>query len=429
MKYRNPWPGAIGRIAGALAALVVIGYLLGHMAAVVLAGALVYSGWQIRNLILLDKWLRQPSPNSVPRGNGLWGAIFDNLYRIQRRHRLRRRRLANLLQRFKESSNAMPDAVVVLQGTGEMQWWNEAARHLLGLRWPSDEGQRIDHLLRHPDFDAFWRDDRGREAVTVPSPVHPEMQLEVRLVPYGAGQRLLIARDITRILRLERTRRDFVANVSHELRTPLTVIRGVAEMAGDYPDISSEEQTRANHLILEQSERMQRLVEDLLLLSRLESEGKDVAPEWVALPALIEQIVREARTLGEHVINLHVPPGACLLGNAAELRSAFSNLVFNAVKYTPSPGKIQVSWYEDGDFGCFRVKDNGPGIPSEHLPRLTERFYRVDSGRSARTGGSGLGLAIVKHVLQRHDAELDIHSKRGEGSEFICRFPVRRVRG
>ncbi|HKJ94280.1 MAG TPA: phosphate regulon sensor histidine kinase PhoR [Gammaproteobacteria bacterium] len=427
MLVRNPWPSALSRLALLLAAAAVVGLVSGHMALCLLIALAFYTGVQARNLVRMERWLRHARRLRPPQSQGLWGTIFDNLYRLQRRHRQRRQRLAELLRRFKESANAMPDATVVLRGHGEMLWWNTMATRYLGLRWPQDQGQRIANLFRHPQFNDFLAQGDWRDSVKVPSPVLEKTVLEVRIVPYGIDQQLLLARDVTRLHRLETMRRDFVANITHELRTPLTVIRGLAETLAD--DEQGPELERPLALIQQQTQRMGRLIDDLLLLSRLETGEQAMASNPVDVRALVEAVVDEGRAVsdGRHRLSCEVDESVPLQGDEGALRSAFSNLVVNAVKYTPTGGSIDVRWFRAEGVACLSVTDTGEGIPAHHIPRLTERFYRVDSGRTASRGGTGLGLAIVKHVMTRHGGELQIFSVLGEGSRFECRFPLERA--
>lgn len=432
IRPRSPWPAALARLAGAMLLFGLLGIVTGEVLLCLFLGTLGYLGWNLVNQIRLERWLREGRKLEPPVSSGLWGEIFNGINRLQKRQRMRRRKLSQILQGVRETINAMPDGAVILRENGEIQWWNEAARNLLGLRWPQDEGQRIANLFRHPVFSAFIRHDHvTARSVNAPSPVNENLMLEIRVIPYGRNQRLLLVRDITRLHRLERTRRDFVANISHELRTPLTVIHGVAETLNDTLAKQAPQVSRPLELIEEQTLRMQRLVEDLLMLSRLETAQKPVQRNPVDVCRMLNILVEEARTLGRsrhgraHTLELDCAEGLGLLGEESELRSAFSNLVFNAVKHTPDGGTIRVEWAAVPAGGAwFRVVDSGQGISAHHIPRLTERFYRVDGGRSSQTGGTGLGLAIVKHVLGRYRATLDIRSELGCGSTFSCLFPA-----
>ena len=431
MNAVNPWPAAIARLATVLAIFGVLGWLVGYAGLGLFAGTFLYLLWHLHNMARLDGWLRAGIQVKPPESRGVWGEIFNGIYRRQRQHRQRRQYLANLLSRGRESINAMPDAAVVLGTHGEIQWWNGPAKEMLGLRWPQDRGQRLDNLLRNPEFSGFLAGKLpGRESITVSSPVDRSRIVEVRLAPYQDGQRLLLGRDVTRLNRLERMRRDFVANISHELRTPLTVIQGLAETLTDDQRPSDEEWRQSMDMILQQADRIRRLVDDLLLLSRLETDSKPAKATVVDVPRLLERLVQEARAVSgaaRHEIVVDAQAGLCLRGEEGELRSAFSNLIFNAVKYTPAGGRIGVRWWSDDAGAHFSVTDTGDGIPPHHLSRLTERFYRVDAGRSSGSGGVGLGLAIVKHVLSRHHSRLAISSRVGEGSTFACGFPADEV--
>lgn len=429
MRVDNPWIDTIISFSAYMATAAVVGVATGHLFLSLWLAALIYLAWYMRYLLQLDRWLQRGGGKRPPEAPGIWGAVFDNLYRSQKLHRVRRRRLADLLGRFKESANAMPDAVAILGAHDALEWWNEMATRSLGLRWPQDAGQRIDNLFRHPQFRAFLEDDGGKESITLPSPVQMGTLLEIRVVPYGEGQRLLLARDITRLHRLELMRRDFVANVSHELRTPLTVILGVAETLADSELGEDPEYSHAVKLLQEQTQRMRRLVDDFLLLSRLETAGAPQRQETVDVTRLLASLRDEAEALsgGRHEITLDADERLSLQGDESELRSAFSNIIVNAVKYSPDGGRISIRWARRNGGACMEVSDTGIGIGAKHLPRLTERFYRVDSGRSARTGGTGLGLAIVKHVLNRHQATLEIDSTPSVGSTFRCAFPASRL--
>ncbi|MCS4505746.1 Phosphate regulon sensor protein PhoR [wastewater metagenome] len=430
MMPRNPWPEAWLQVALMVAGALVVGALAGRPWMVLALVLLAWIAWQGRMLMRLERWVRQGRRVHPPRLEGVWAHIAELLFRRQRAQVRRRRRLVSLLHRFKASSDALPDAAVVLRAGGEMEWWNPQAARYLGLRWPLDQGQRVANLLRHPDFAEFLANGQTHEAVKIPSPVDEELTLEIRIVPYGEDRRLLLARDVTRVHRLEVIRRDFVANITHELRTPLTVIQGLSETLAEFGG-EPEEISRSLELIDQQTRRMGRLIDDLLLLSRLETADRPREPRQVDVAAMLEGVVEEARALsdGRHVIHLTADPALVVEGDEGELRSAFSNLVVNAVKYTPEGGHIDVRWQEGAGGAGLCVADTGPGIPAHHVPRLTERFYRVDGGRSQASGGTGLGLAIVKHVLSRHGARLDIQSRVGEGSTFCCLFPVyRRVR-
>jgi len=433
MLTTSPWPGFLLRFGLGSAAVLLVGLISGHLLAVLLVATLAVLVYHGRQVMRLERWLRHGRRLRPPNAEGLWGSLYDSLYRLQRRHRQRRLRLARLLRRFRESANAMPDGTVVLRDTGEMQWWNGVAGRYLGLQWPRDQGQRVANLLRHPDFAEYLQRGEWQTAVKVPSPVDARRVLEVRVVPYGEDQQLLLAREVTRLHRLETMRRDFVGNITHELRTPLTVLRGMSEQLSDLESPTADDLRRPLQLMDQQIERMGRLVDDLLLLSRLETAAPDADREPVDVPALLEGLLDEARTLseGRHTLSLEADDSLLVEGDESELRSAFSNLFTNALKYTDPSGRIDVRWFVAGGAACLTVADTGRGIPAHHLPRLTERFYRVDGGRATSNGGTGLGLAIVKHVLSRHDAHLEVTSEVGVGSTFSCVFTryLRRTEG
>ncbi len=402
-----------------------VGWLLGAPLGVFTLALAGYFGWYIYNLYRLERWYERRKKTEPPNAPGIWGEAFEHIYQLQRRSRQRKKRLASILSRFKESTAAMPDATVVLTEDNHIEWFNKAAKRYLGLQSKQDVGQRIDNLIRHSRFSEFLACGDFSEPLEMASSLDDQRYFAFRIVPYGNHQKLLVVRDITRIKRLERMRSDFVANVSHELRTPLTVVSGYLEnMAADDSGLATQ-WGKCLQQMQGQTQRMTRLVEDLLMLSRLEDEDRTVVRDPVAVPALLASLVEDARVFSgerEHRISLECEDNLWLRGSEKELTSAFSNLLFNAVEYTPTQGRIAVRWYRDGDKACFEVQDDGIGIPIRHLHRLTERFYRVDAGRSREHGGTGLGLAIVKHVLDRHEAWLGIESQPGKGSVFRCVF-------
>jgi two-component system phosphate regulon sensor histidine kinase PhoR len=407
---------------------VIGGLVFRHTFAWLFASTLVYLIWHLGNLYRLDNWLRRGRQFATPASLGVWGELFNHFYRLRRRDRERKRRIAYLLREFRNSTSAMPDAVVVVDALWEIIWFNDAASRLLGLRAGQDLGRRIGNLIRHPDFVGYLRHGDFEEPVDIPAPAAPGVRIALRIVPYGSDQRLLLARDVTRLYRLEEMRRDFVANASHELRSPLTVVSGYldamradARLEGDWGAPLAEME--------HQMQRMSDIIKDLLELSRLETEAREAPFAPVDVPALLQRIQRESQALGYGPRDVAIEIGEPLwiLGAESELYSAFSNLVFNAMRYTPDSGKVRISWMLDGEGAALSVSDTGVGIAPEHLPRLTERFYRVDRSRSRDSGGTGLGLAIVKHVLQRHAGELSVESEPGKGSVFTCHFPAERV--
>ena len=417
---------ALGLFAGWLADRIFLGLFL---------ALALYVLWSHCQLYRLLRWLNQASNQELepPESYGVWGEIFDSIYRIQNRHRRSKRRLANVIGRIQKSTAALNDGVIMADARGGLEWWNRAAGELLGLHMPDDQGQLLTNLVRNTKLAHYMADSADREPIKIDSPVHEGRQLQIAITVYGQGNRLLLVRDVSRLHQLEIMRTDFVANVSHELRTPLTVICGYLETLGDATAMSQEVPpvfNRALNRMQEQAERMQRLIEDLLLLSRLEATEPERACQIVALKPLLAGIVADARALSgekQHQIRLECGDDCALLGEPMELRSAFSNLVYNAVRYTPASGEVVVKWWQNEKGGCLMVQDNGVGIDPVHIPRLTERFYRVDKSRSQMTGGTGLGLAIVKHALLRHDGRISINSHPGKGSQFICHFPLSRI--
>ncbi|HHC72163.1 MAG TPA: phosphate regulon sensor histidine kinase PhoR [Thiotrichales bacterium] len=426
----GPWRRETWRLAGVLAGSLFAGILVGQPVWGLLLGVGAYFGWHLWNVALLDAWLRgERSGRQMPDPGGIWGEVFLRIRALQKRNRKRKKKLTRMLERFRLSTNAIPDPTVVLDGANRIEWWNQAAAELLDLSHPHDVGQKITNLIRYPDFVAWLDGEHFDQPLEIPAPVDSRVTLSIRVVPYAKNQRLLVAQDVSRIRLVEQMRRDFIANVSHELRTPLTVIQGYLESLIDADDECSRRWQRELHNMEQQSARMATLVSDLLLLSRLETEGQATDHSPVDVPALLQMLLEDLQALsqGRHHISLEADRDLWLLGDREELRSAFSNLAYNAVHYTPEGGQIRLSWHADAEGAYFEVEDTGIGIDAPHIPRLTERFYRVDVGRSREIGGTGLGLAIVKHVLVRHRGELWISSEPGKGSRFTCAFPPSRI--
>lgn len=426
------WVMEITRLGVLGAVAVVIGLLIGQLSWSLTAAAAVALAFHLVQLYRLHRWIvNDEDRNNPPDAGGVWGELIDVLYRFGKRHRKRKERLARLLERFNEFTGAMPDANVVIGPQDDIRWMNDAAVTLLGLDQPADLGQRITNLIRHPEFVQFLRRGNYAEALEVPAPRREDVRLSVRVVPFGNNERLIAARDVSHFFRTERMRRDFVANVSHELRTPLTVLAGYLETYIDMADEMPPPLRPSLEHMRGQTARMQQIVDDLLALSRLDSETA-VANEQaeVAVPGMVSTLCEDAEALSgaeKHAISADIDPELWLRGEAKELHSAFSNLVSNAVRYTPAGGRIELRWMAAGGGARFEVSDSGIGIAPADISRVTERFYRVDKDRSRATGGTGLGLAIVKHVLQRHGARLEVRSKLGEGSTFSCVFPAARV--
>lgn len=390
---------------------------------------LVYLFFHMRNLHAFAVWLKQPDAVEVPHGSGIWADLFSLLYQRERRQHSSRHDLSSALERFQRAAEAMPDGIVMLDDKDRIEWCNAVAEAQLGVELERDRGQWLSYLLRQAQFNEYLAAHNYREPLILKSNRKRDITLSIQLVPFGDAQKLLLVRDITQIERVENMRRDFVANVSHELRTPLTVVGGFLETLADADSLDGEETRHFIQVMHGQTQRMHRLVEDLLTLSKLESGNGGLHEGRVDIPKLMETLYREAESLSDrrHCVNLDVQSQSGLLGNEDELRSAFGNLVSNAIRYTPEGGTISLLWKNTADGAAFSVSDTGIGIDAQHIPRLTERFYRVDRGRSRETGGTGLGLAIVKHILTRHQAKLEVESEPGEGSTFRFVFPAKRV--
>ncbi|HUU73668.1 MAG TPA: phosphate regulon sensor histidine kinase PhoR [Burkholderiales bacterium] len=394
------------------------------------AGLLILLLHHIHNLSLLHYWLREPSANTMPNGTGSWEYIFWHMVRLLKRQRASAFSLSKALERFERAGEALPDAVVLLAEDDRISWCNPRAEAYFGLRLERDRGAQITYLLRQPQLSTYLHSSATSEPLTLYLLGQGgERAVSIQLVPYGNSQKLLLGRDVTRWERLETTRRDFIANVSHELRTPLTVVHGFLETLEQEPAADPVFLARGIKLMSEQTVRMTRLVNDLLTLSRLENSNYSAADDKVNVPGLLESLQQEAMALsgGRHTIRTEIRCDDWLLGSMDELRSAFGNLVTNAVHYTQQGGTIELIWERTNGNPAFTVRDDGIGIESHHLGRLTERFYRVDKSRSRETGGTGLGLAIVKHVTNRHQGQLVIDSTPGEGSTFSITFPDTRI--
>ncbi|HSH27617.1 MAG TPA: phosphate regulon sensor histidine kinase PhoR [Wenzhouxiangella sp.] len=416
-------------LAALLAGALVLAAFLGHLSWLVLLALGVFLARWLYQLYRLDRWLRSRR-RDPPASWGVWGQLFDNYYRLRRRHHQSKRRLAAVIREFREATAAMPDGILMLDSEFRILWYNQSGRALVGLTSRSDFGQPVSNLIRSPQLVGLVEAEDGADSVEIRSPVDSSRRLMLRLVPYGNQQHLLLIRDMTRLHRLQAMRRDFVANASHELRSPLTVLGGYLDsLVADFAPGPEWRKPLAE--MQAQCRRMNSLVNDLLELSRLETEEVD-APhdERVDTPALVRSICRDAALADNeaHPIELKIESEAKLLGVERELHSTFSNLVNNAFNYSEQNSPVEVTWRTErsGD-GVFEVIDQGIGIDSGHLPFITQRFYRVDSSRSRQKGGTGLGLAIVKHVLKRHGATLEVDSEPGKGSVFRCVFPSSRI--
>lgn len=386
---------------------------------------LVYLLRHLFHINRLLEWLREGRPSELPRGSGLWEEVYYLIHRLQRRNKRRKKQLLRILEQFRTATAALPDATVVLGSQDQIDWFNHAAERLLGLR-RNDVGHTISGLLRYPRFTHYLKHGDYTTTVDIPSPVSNHLQLEIRIVPYGEDLRLLIAHDVTQLHFMERVRSDFVANVSHELRTPLTVLKGYLETIAENNELPVS-YTKIFQRMEEQTVRMQNLIDGLLSLTRLESSLQPVWQQTVDVPILLSLIIEELKVLYEKrpFLQLILESHAHVLGSEQELRSAFSNLIANAIKYCPTEGQIVILWRDEAEGARLDIQDTGPGIAPEHIPRLTERFYRVETEKGK--SGFGLGLAIVKHVLARHSAELHIVSIVQQGSCFSACFPAKQV--
>nr|WP_218832873.1 phosphate regulon sensor histidine kinase PhoR [Serratia fonticola] len=403
-----------------------LGLIFGYLPWLLLVSVLAALAWNFYNQLKLSHWLWVDRSMTPPPGRWSWEPLFYGLYQMQQRNRRRRRELALLIKRFRSGAESLPDAVVMTTVEGNIFWCNGLAQHLLGFRWPEDNGQHILNLLRYPEFSHYLQQQEFTRPLTLQ--LNNEHFVEFRIMPYSEGQLLMVARDVTQMRQLEGARRNFFANVSHELRTPLTVLQGYLEMMSD-EELDGSLRGKALGTMQEQTKRMDGLVKQLLTLSRIEAAPNVDMNEKVDIPLMLRVLQREAQSLssGNHQINFRVNENLQVFGNEDQLRSAVSNLVYNAVNHTPAGTNIEVSWQQTPHGAQFQVSDNGPGIGAEHIPRLTERFYRVDKARSRQTGGSGLGLAIVKHALSHHDSRLEILSEPGIGTRFIFTLPNRLI--
>jgi two-component system phosphate regulon sensor histidine kinase PhoR len=422
------WTFALARLAGILLVGLCAGLLVGPIWLWLLAAACLYLGWQLVNLYLLDRWLRLRSQMDPPNIGGIWGDVIGQVIRLHRRKRYHKQRLVQLYRELRRSTAALPDGVIILSRQNEILWFNRQAARLLGLKRPVDVGLRVDNLIRSPEFVRYLHGDDFSTPLVIRPPLQAELFLALQVVPYGAGQSLLLVRDVTRQMRLEEMRKDFVANASHELRTPLTVISGYLDTLADDSSIDVAWAGPIKDMRA-QAQRMNTIIADLLELSRLESTDGEAVREPIDVPSLLQRMQRDAVARGDRprqiMLDLESQDG--LYGAMQELESAFTNLLVNGMKYTPAEGTVRMRWWSDEEGAYFAVSDTGIGIPAEHIPRLTERFYRVDAGRSRERGGSGLGLAIVKHALQLHGGWLEVQSIEGKGSTFTCHFPLQRI--
>ena len=404
----------------------ILGAFSGYLAWFLLAAVTGLLIWHYWNLLRLSWWLWVDRSMTPPPGRGSWEPLLYGLHQMQLRNKKRRRELGNLIKRFRSGAESLPDAVILTTEEGTIFWCNGLAQQLLNLRWPDDNGQNILNLLRYPEFTRYLREKNFTRPLNLV--LNNGRHLEFRVMPYSEQQWLMVARDVTQMHQLEGARRNFFANVSHELRTPLTVLQGYLEMMQEQT-LEGPLRDKALHTMREQTSRMEGLVKQLLTLSKIEASPALQLNEKVDVPMMLRVVEREAATLSQqrHTLTFDVDATLKVLGNEEQLRSAMSNLVYNAVNHTPEGTHITVRWQRAPHGALFSVEDDGPGIAAEHIPRLTERFYRVDKARSRQTGGSGLGLAIVKHAISHHDARLEIDSAPGKGARFSFLLPERLI--
>ena len=426
MLERLSWKRLVMELVLCCIPAAILGLIFGYLPWFLLLAVTGLLVWHFWNLLRLSWWLWVDRSMTPPPGRGSWDPLLYGLHQMQLRNKKRRKELGNLIKRFRSGAESLPDAVVLTTQEGTIFWCNGLAQHLLGLRWPDDNGQNILNLLRYPEFTRYLtqKDFAGPLTLVLNNGRH----LEFRVMPYSDEQWLMVARDVTQMHQLEGARRNFFANVSHELRTPLTVLQGYLEMMQDQV-LEGPLREKALGTMREQTSRMEGLVKQLLTLSKIEAAAAMVLNEKIDVPLMLRVVEREAQTLSQQTQTLQfdIDPTLKVFGNEDQLRSAISNLVYNAVNHTPEGTHITVSWKRVAGGAGFSVTDSGPGISAEHIPRLTERFYRVDKARSRQTGGSGLGLAIVKHALSHHDARLNIESLPGKGSIFSFVLPERLI--
>lgn len=401
-----------------------VGVLFDNILYTLLIGSFFLLGKHYYELVKLINWLWLNKQHPLPLTINSWECIFNGLFRLQQEYHLKHNQVLRLLAKYRQAAKAVPDAAIILNEKNDILWCNQLARKMLGIIFPQDLGQRLDNLIRHPDFIYYLNQGDFNEPFEFPSPVVAELLLECRIISYGGEYLLLIIRDVTRLRQLENMRKNFVANVSHELKTPLTVLQGYLEIMTDSADINRPE-SKSLAVMTQQTQRMQAMVEQLLILSKIEDEPVINYGQSINMPFFMKKLSNEATTLAaeKHKLTFYCDSSINPFGNELQLASACSNLISNAIKYTPAPGEIEVRWEKVIHGGKFSVVDNGLGIENQHIPRLTERFYRIDSARSRTNGGSGLGLAIVKHALKHHHSLLEVNSVPNQGSCFSFTIP------
>jgi len=407
-----------------------IGSLFNQTLVLVTATLFIYTLYQLYSTFQLHKWLLKRT-ETPPEAHGYWGEIFNEIHLMERDKHKNSEQLKKLIARFQGAAQALPDGVITLTKDNDIEWANQTACTMLGIQAKQDVGQKINNLIRHPNFQKYLNKKDYSKSLILPRPMQAEHTLEIHIIPFGSKQKLILCNDITHIKQLEAMRTRFISNVSHELRSPLTVIKGYMELLSedDEQQPLSAYQKKIFEKMGSQVNRMDRLVEDLLTLTKLETES--IKPnENINIASMLTALRDNAEVYGkdkQQTITLDADGHLNLIGDNDEITSLFSNLINNAVRYTPNKGEINIRWYKQGKQAIFSVTDTGPGIEHEHLKHLTERFYRVDSDRSRESGGTGLGLSIVKHVLDRNDSVLKIESTPGKGSTFKCHFPVSRI--
>lgn len=422
----DAWKKELGWTLLLLLAVALVGSITGLFIPLLFLLTVCLLIWQVIQINRFERWISNGGRGNYPKAKGIWEDIYYHVYQIKKSEKRRKKKLGKIIDQFRKSTDALPDAAVVLGKHDEIEWANATAKSVLGLQ-SSDRGQRIPNLIRFPVFVRYLKTGNFNESILMPSPTSSQTTLAVRIVSYGAGLRLLIAQDVTQLRKMEQMRKDFVANVSHELRTPLTVLKGYLETLQELDEPLPPLLSHSFQQMQEQTERMQYLVDDLLLLSNLETQPKKT--HCVDIPTLLSKICKESENLNnsEGRIELTLEINAHLYGDEQELRSAFSNLLGNALKYSPKESPVKIRWHQTKQNLVLEVVDKGEGIAETEIPRITERFYRIDMKRANKVAGTGLGLAIVKHVLLRHDARLVITSELYKGSTFNCYFPIDRM--
>ena len=396
-------------------------------------GLLVYLFGHIIWLHQLHTWFKNPTLKTIPEGSGAWQDVFTALLQYERNNISNQSKLNSALERFSLATSAMPDGLVILSASNEVEWCTPHAENQLGLNLSKDKNLPIVNLLRDSHFIAYLYNGDYSEPFKLKSWRDPDVTFEIQLIPFANNQKLLISRDMTQLEKVDVMRRDFIANVSHELRTPLTVVGGFLETLSDMEGAVPDTLKTYFAMMQEQTSRMRRIIEDLLTLSSIESNSEAPDEHEIDMTNLVKSLQNDAIGLSQtlyktkHRITLDINQTINLTGAQDELHSAFSNLVSNAVRYTPKGGEVLITWHLVNEQPVFAVRDTGIGIEQQHIDRLTERFYRVDRGRSRESGGTGLGLSIVKHILIRHQAKLEISSEIGVGSTFSVVFPKARV--